>query len=70
MTLDELAASLPSGLHDAKLFSFAIDVLPMVPSGAFLAWIFVYEWNAFLRVVARDVQIEEPPRVGDTVTPP
>ncbi len=142
MTLDELAASLPSGLHDAKLLSLAIDyprqrmtldlridvgdpdapdaaarearrpvricftglvlcvvdppdsrypfdragpltidagdgepstsplVLPPVPPGAFLSWIFVYEWNAFLRVVARDVRIDEPPRVGDAVTPP
>jgi len=129
VTLDELAASLPGGLHDAKLLSLAIDyprqrltldlridvgdpdapdaaarearrpvrlvftglvlcvvdppdsrypfdragpltidagdgepstsprVLPPVP-------------NAFLRVVARDVQLEEPPRVGDAVTPP
>ncbi len=142
VTLDELAASLPSGLHDAKLLSLAIDYprqrltldlrinvgdpdapdtaarearrpvrmcftgllrcvvdppdsrypfdragpltidagdgepatspreLPPVPPGAFLSWIFVYEWNAFLRVVARGVQIEEPPRGDEAVTPP
>ncbi len=133
MTLDELAASLPNGLHDALLVAFTVsherktlsldlqlwvgdpaaalpserearrpvrleftglvlcvvdppderypfDVagplmidagdgqpstapvpLPPVPPGAFLAWVFVNPWNSFIRVVARDVTLVDPP---------
>jgi hypothetical protein len=32
--------------------------LPSVPSGHFLHWFFVNDWNAFIRVAARDATFE------------
>lgn len=32
--------------------------LPPLPEGAFLAWIFVADWNAFIRIAARDTALE------------
>ena len=133
MTLEELADTLPNGLHDAELLSLRIDyaqrllsldlrllvgapdapstagrearrtarvtlrglvycvidppdarylresgrsltidvgsgepgtapsALPPVPPGAFLAWIFVAQWNGFIRVAAHDAEVSPLP---------
>jgi hypothetical protein len=131
MTLDELAASIPNGFHDAELNALAIDYtkrearlvlniwiaddlkkpedietyrlaevtlsgmvfwisespdvrhsywearslridigpmesferkslaqLPPVPAGAFVNWIFVTDWNAFIYVAAEDARLD------------
>ena len=38
--------------------------LPPVPPDAFLSWIFVHQQNTFLRVVARDVRLDDLPDRG------
>lgn len=50
-----LSSSRPSMIETgAGQPSTSVIDLPSAPPGYFLQWFFVYDWNAFIRVVAKD----------------